>query len=1599
MSVRMTKKQVLSIIVLLFMVFSSLATISYNHVNESNSIIKSTSFQNSQNVPNKVNVPLNIHSALFGFNSSSYGSSKYYDQNPEIATTDIQINSIVYHSGVYVLGGENTTQSPLLMIYNTTHRKMDILSSKVSSSIKYIDTMTLGGDLVAFGGMPSGSNGKIFPVEILNLSSCTFKSLSPVFPYFSSVPNIYAMSFHGKDLFMGGYYQEAGQDGFLTEYNLSSGTITNLTSRMPQGTTMINVVQSSHNTLYVSGNAQNPLTFVQIFNLTTSSSDVYSLPNSVYGITSGYILNDSLFLGGGNHLGGSLYEVSRSGVLTNYSSSFENIAQINAIGMMNGKLLVGGWGLNSSFVSLLSLNTKRIVGNISLGGGFRSMGSNVLSFATNSTAVLVGGTVSSQFTNYSGALLASVSDAYTYTDMCSDLQKSYTQYNYDSPLNEQFYVCAENNILLPGSNLTIIGHDLMKDANYNLRFLKINETVKTDSNGMFSIKYSLNKTQEPGDYLITLQNSSTRYYNYFAVACRFNRMIHGAQYPEASKYIPYSNLKYGSVVRDGNYLEFFRIANGTFPYTSLDYEVEWNQILYENLTSKGWTVAPLNQLNYASQYSINPLNDQYSPWTDYGISRVTQSGQFTNFNTQDSYFYLSGNTMITWIPFSDVNESKFYWSLDTDYVQNSPVYNPAYRVEIGQDGISLFNSTVAPTAVNQSATANVYFFQKGLPSGQQWSVKILSTGENGSNLLNTVCGAGKEISLSLNNGTYKYVISSQNPLYTTSNATGKIHVNGYAQERSTFIISPESTYYQVYTPVNGTGERKFTLDSSQSKEAISFGVMNSTLNVKIYLGTKMLYHGNITGTPYSLISMGRTDSYGFVNFIGNGNRITIYANNSDSNRGYIAFSMWDYYIDSYTASMITVPPQFSENLNGNNFLGQYNNTGLSFTLRAPYYRYPIALAFWIGEGYSNPMTGKNWWAQIGFNNWLYGMNDVSYAGWGAFSNIFGSPGGTDGNYPMVPNETYTITMELVKNTTWGFFINGHPIIEPGLDGYLNTTSRYANSGVTMGFEVLTEARSGYENTTSILPDPVKAITAQSVRVNGKWIPVSNFSFNNIGEDWYGDGASSSPGMNLWSTEGHMENSSISNGTLIFGNKASQLFDIPATQQYTAAYPLYGKYIYPYENMNLSLNYADAKLLSNDTILLKIKNNNSLTSIISVDNSDSLLGFRNYVLDNGTYYIPNRLPDGRIAVITTLESNAKSLSYSNRIEEMELRSLNSFTYSVNFMEKNLPSHLAWYVNLSNDFRSGEISSSGYSFALPNGSYNFSIASSIKSFSPDPASGKITVNGRSVTVIINFNLNGYNLTFNEDGLPDNYVWYVNLTDGYNSGPIHNNTYSFHLTNGTYNYHIADNSAIFIPNMRLGTVTIKGKPMTVNVLFNMSRFFISFISHDIPSGTGWNISLDGMVEHSDNKTISFSELPGIYNYTVYNLSSYYALPYAGSVDLVNRNISVNISFHSYAYFAIGVSPDIFTLIFNGKKMDGNSSISMKLAGGNYTISVISSGYITQNMTLFIKSGSNVEIIVNLQKIHSSSSVSQLGIYAIVAGAGVAVGMLWGALVFRKK
>ena len=119
MSGNVKRKQILSLIVLVFMIFSPLAIITDNQATGVNHSTIITSKNRDTDHSYKLRVPESAHSSMFGFNSSAYNDSKYYDQNPEIATTDIQVNSIVYFKGTYMLGGENTTQSPLLLLYNT----------------------------------------------------------------------------------------------------------------------------------------------------------------------------------------------------------------------------------------------------------------------------------------------------------------------------------------------------------------------------------------------------------------------------------------------------------------------------------------------------------------------------------------------------------------------------------------------------------------------------------------------------------------------------------------------------------------------------------------------------------------------------------------------------------------------------------------------------------------------------------------------------------------------------------------------------------------------------------------------------------------------------------------------------------------------------------------------------------------------------------------------------------------------------------------------------------------------------------------------------------------------------------------------------------------------------------------------------------------------------------------------------------------------------------------------------------------------------------------------------------------------------------------
>lgn len=351
---------------------------------------------------------------------------------------------------------------------------------------------------------------------------------------------------------------------------------------------------------------------------------------------------------------------------------------------------------------------------------------------------------------------------------------------------------------------------------------------------------------------------------------------------------------------------------------------------------------------------------------------------------------------------------------------------------------------------------------------------------------------------------------------------------------------PISEGYQDYGPVSG--ESVFTPSAQSGPSAISVGVMGGIADVQVTQGGRTILSSPIGG-PLRYVAVTASVSYCYANFKSNGQNLQVNVS-TESGSPLVAYNVYDNYISNFTASLITYPPQFAVNMNPS---ATPTNTGLSFLLVAPKYTHPTPLAIWVGEGFSNPATGSEWWAQIGFNNWAGDMN-VSFAGWGIFSNIFGNPGGTDYSYPLVPGDTYNFTMALVSGTTWEFTVNGTLIPEGSLTGLFNTTTSVANEGTALGLETLT-AWGGNVNITNSIKIPVMT----SFRVNNRWSEPSSFSFGSIGENWWNNVATSAPGIALWGIAGHLQDSSVPNGSLLFDDSLPMILDVPTTSYE----PLYG----------------------------------------------------------------------------------------------------------------------------------------------------------------------------------------------------------------------------------------------------------------------------------------------------------------------------------------------------------------------------------------------------------------------------------------------------------
>ena len=318
---------------------------------------------------------------------------------------------------------------------------------------------------------------------------------------------------------------------------------------------------------------------------------------------------------------------------------------------------------------------------------------------------------------------------------------------------------------------------------------------------------------------------------------------------------------------------------------------------------------------------------------------------------------------------------------------------------------------------------------------------------------------------------------------------------------------------------------------------------------------------------------------------------------------------------------------------------------------------------------------------------------------------------------------------------------------------------------------------------------------------------------------------------------------------------------------------------------------------------------------------------------------------------------------------------SFTvanYSVTFTESGLPSGVAWYVNISGQPSSGPQTFSNYSASLPNGSYSFTVSTPDKEYRPS-YSGSFSAQGKAVSLSILFAEVTYSVSFTESGLPANTEWYVNVTGG-GSHSSTATTITFSEPNGTYDYSVSTGNKSYSPSPSSSSFTVNGAAVPVSITFTLVTYSVTFTESGLPSGTAWNVTLNGATRSSNEAQLSFLLPNGSYPFAVQGVSGFSPSPVSGTVSVDGKQVSELINFTYYIYVTGTISPSNASLYINGKLVHTtNGSFNMTLTPGTYEFKTSSPGY----GTLF----SNVTYTYHSQKVQVKNiSLSRRGIPSLV-------------------
>lgn len=244
------------------------------------------------------------------------------------------------------------------------------------------------------------------------------------------------------------------------------------------------------------------------------------------------------------------------------------------------------------------------------------------------------------------------------------------------------------------------------------------------------------------------------------------------------------------------------------------------------------------------------------------------------------------------------------------------------------------------------------------------------------------------------------------------------------------------------------------------------------------------------------------------------------------------------------------------------------------------------------------------------------------------------------------------------------------------------------------------------------------------------------------------------------------------------------------------------------------------------------------------------------------------------------------------------------FSAGFSETGLIAGTPWSVTFDGmtQWKIG----SPISFEVQPGTYSYSVHS-VSGYKETPASGSVVISAAVMTTLTFTALPSYSVTFNEIGLAPGLTWYIN-TPGIISGPNdYNSSTSTQITfggpnyafqNGTYDYAVGA-PAGYVASPSIGSFTVNGKTIIINITFSSDVFSVSFKPSTIAAWSLFNVTLNGFTLSVKDSSVNFEQLNGNYSYSITNVTGYIInVSNTGHVFVNGSAISKTITFNPVKY-----------------------------------------------------------------------------------------------------